>query len=445
MLRQLIKPKFIVVLFLLSFMCVSGCNSNKKVGKPSATPLVDDSVKTETTIDPSSSSSKDPAESRPNTSETTGTDSSDRSEATTGSTAGNSKTTDTSGDNQDDPNTVVTRPILTTDPEEAPIVLAWTEIFEKINPSVASIRLKIPASTLYQEREEMFSSLIIDEEGILISSYSMFAKAVDYRGVLMDGASVEVFIDNYLKPFSAVLYGFDAMSDIAILKIDPEGNKLTAQPISKRNNVKVGLPIGVIASPENFVMQGSLIPGHVMSLQVPSVRENGLPYEIFVSDVPTLNKVPGAPLVDEYGRVLGICSASNQYSYLDYRTYIIPSPIIVDVIDYITGVVENPPVRAATLGIAVMTDESAAQFSQRYDYPIGLNVTCVQLNSPAYIAGLRIGDIILAINNNKAELTEDLIESMKEMSIGSYCVMKVFRPSEDTELTFSSYLQQARH
>ena len=192
-------------------------------------------------------------------------------------------------------------------------------------------------------------------------------------------------------------------------------------------------------------MQGSLIPGRVLSLQVPSVRENGLPYEVFVSDVPTLNKVPGAPLVDEYGRVLGICSGSNQYSYLDYRTYIIPSPIIADVIDYVTELVENPPVRAATLGIAVMSDESAAQFSQRYDYPIGLNVTCVQLNSPAYIAGLRIGDIILTINNNKAELTEDLIESMKEMSIGSYCIMKVFRPSENTELTFSSYLQQARH
>ncbi|NLW54480.1 MAG: serine protease, partial [Clostridiaceae bacterium] len=272
-----------------------------------------------------------------------------------------------------------------------------------------------------------------------------FSRAVDYRGILMDGASVEVFIDNYLKPFPAVLYGFDAMSDIAILKIDPAGNKLTAQPLSRRKDVKVGLPIGVITSPENFIMQGSLIPGHVMSLQVPSVRENGLPYEVFVSDVPTLNKVPGAPLVDEYGRVLGICSGSNQYSYLDYRTYIIPSPIIADVIDYVTELVENPPVRAATLGIAVMSDESAAQFSQRYDYPIGLNVTCVQLNSPAYIAGLRIGDIILTINNNKAELTEDLIESMKEMSIGSYCIMKVFRPSENTELTFSSYLQQARH
>lgn len=444
MLRQLIKPKFLVVLFLLSFVCASGCKPDNKVGKPSGTPLIDDSVKTETTIDPSSHSVADPSASRPNIPETTGADSPVRTETTIGSTVGNSKTTNTPGENSDNTNTV-SIPTHTADPEQDPIVLAWTEIFEKINPSVVSVRLKIPASTLYQEREEMFSALIIDEEGILVSSYSMFSRAVDYRGILMDGASVEVFIDNYLKPFPAVLYGFDAMSDIAILKIDPAGNKLTAQPLSRRKDVKVGLPIGVITSPENFIMQGSLIPGHVMSLQVPSVRENGLPYEVFVSDVPTLNKVPGAPLVDEYGRVLGICSGSNQYSYLDYRTYIIPSPIIADVIDYVTKLVENPPVRAATLGIAVMSDESAAQFSQRYDYPIGLNVTCVQLNSPAYIAGLRIGDIILTINNNKAELTEDLIESMKEMSIGSYCIMKVFRPSENTELTFSSYLQQARH
>jgi S1-C subfamily serine protease len=445
MLKQLIKPKFIVVLFLLLFTCMSGCGPGNNLETPSASATPYTGVTTETTKDQPESSAPGSAATRPNTSGTSEAESTDRTEMTAGSTGESSGTSNIPGEITVSPTSADSRPSQITDDEKVPVALDWTQVFEKISPSVASIRLKIPASALYQEREEIFSALLIDEEGILISSYSMFGKAVDYRGILMDGAAVEVFIDNYIKPFPAVLYGFDVMSDIAILKIEPEGKKLIAQPLSRKDEVKVGLSIGVITSPENYVVQGSLIPGHVMSIQVPSVRENGLPYELFVSDVPTLNNVPGAPLVDEYGRVLGICSASSQYSYLDYRTYIIPAPVIAEVVDYIIKVVENPPVRAASLGIAVMSDECAALSSQRYDYPIGLNVTCVQLDSPAYIAGLRTGDIILEINNKNAELTEDLIESMQAMSIGSYCVMKVYRPSEYTEFTFSSYLQQARH
>ncbi|MDD2426489.1 MAG: S1C family serine protease [Eubacteriales bacterium] len=359
-------------------------------------------------------------------------------------TTSNSSSASSSG-SSDETKPTGSRPIVTDDKDHPLVTLAWTEIFEQVNPSVAMIRLTIPASSIYEKREETFSALIIDEEGLLISSYSMFEKAVDYRGILMDGASVEVYVDAYTKPFPATMYGFDTMSDIALLKVEPDSRKLTAQALSRKSEVKVGLPVGVITAPEDYVLKGSLIPGHVMSVKGPAVRENGLPYSLFVTDVPTLNKVPGAPLVDEYGRVVGICSASNQHSYLDYRTYVVPAPVITKVVDHILELAENPPALRPMLGIAVMSDETAAHFSQRYEYPMGLFVTSVQLDSPADVAGLREGDIILSINEEPTESTEDLIEYMEEKSIGSYCVMKVYRPSEDAELYFSCYLQQARN
>lgn len=452
--KQVLKSKILVVLSLLLFVFTSSCGPVHNAGSSPSLPRLDNNDRSETINSESASVTTSSSTSSSFTKKISESGSTSTSwETETTSTTPTSKTasfvtdggTNTGNGSTVEPFPADSRPTVTDDRGDKAVVLEWTEIFERVNPSVALIRLTIPASTIYEEREETFSALIIDEDGLLISSYSLFGKAVDYRGILMDGASVEVFVDAYTKPFPATMYGFDTMSDIALLKVEPDNRKLIAQPLNRSSEAKVGLPIGVITSSENYVLQGSLIPGHVMSIQVPSVRENGLPYALFVSDVPTLNKVPGAPLVDEYGRVLGICSASNQHSYLDYRTYIIPSPVIAEVVDYILEIIENDPVVRPMLGIAVASDEFAMHLSQRYEYPMGLNVTCVQLDGPAYIAGLRVGDIILSINEETTESTEHLTEFMKEKSTGSYCVMQVFRPSEGEELTFSCYLQQARH
>lgn len=450
--KQALKSKILVLLSLFLFMFVSSCGPGVNIGSPPVSSSKNtDSNETESNVSKSaatsiltgSSQATKTSASRFNT----GMETEPTTTSTTGTTTITSTTTSLSTGNGDTSETVPagSRPIVTDDRIDKTVPLEWTDIFEQVNPSVALVRLTIPASPLYEARKETFSALVIDEAGLLISSYSMFDKAVDYRGVLMEGASVDVFVDAYTKPFPATLYGFDIMSDIALLKVEPESRKLTAQSLNKGYDVRVGLEVGIITSPEDYVLEGSLIPGHVMSIQVPGVRENNLPYAFFVSDVPTLNKVPGAPLVDVYGRVLGICSASNLYSYLDHRTCIIPAPVISKVVEHILDIVESDPVIRPLLGVAVMTDESAAHFSQRYEYPMGLYVTCVQLDSPAYIAGLRTGDIILSINEKTMQTTEDLTEFMREKSTGSYCVMQVFRPGEAEELSFSCYLQQARH
>lgn len=445
--KHVMKSKITIVLSLLIAFLVfaSSCDTSTDPLTPPSSPLLDldgDNNSRNEQSGTASTSSRSTSSTQTSPSSTPGTS------ATTESTTlpSNKQTVNPETDsNTSGTSPQVTRPIVIDDRKDPPEILPWTEIFERVNPSVALVRLTIPASTIYGEREESFSALIIDEDGLLISSYSMFERAVDHRGIIVDGATIDIFVEGYKRPFEASLYGFDQMSDIALLKIKPGIQKLIAQPLSRTGEIKVGLPVGVLTSPEDFVQQGSLIPGHVMSIHVPSVREDALPYDLFVSDVPTLNKVPGAPLIDEYGRILGVCSASKQYTYLDYRTYIIPSSVIVKVVDNIMEKVENLPVAQANLGIAVMADEAAELLAGRYDYPKGLHVTCVQLGSPAYTAGLRTGDIILTINDVEVELAEDLIEFMEGKSVGSYCVMQVYRPSEAEEQTFSCYLQQVRY
>ena len=445
--KHVMKSKITVVLSLLIVFLVfaSSCDPAADPLTPPSSPLLDldgdnngrnEQSRTVSTSSKNTSSTQTSPSSAPSTSTTT--------ESTT--LPSNKETVNPETDNNTSGTSPqVTRPTVIDDRRDPPEKLPWTEIFERVNPSVALVRLTIPASTIYGEREETFSALIIDEEGLLISSYSMFERAVDHRGIIVNGATIDIFVNGYTMPFVASLYGFDQMSDIALLKVKPGTRKLTAQQLFQNSEIKVGLPVGVLTSPEDFVQDGSLIPSHVMSVHVPSVREDALPYDLFVSDVPTLNKVPGAPLIDQYGRILGVCSASKQHSYLDYRTYIIPSSVITQVIDSIIEKVENLPVSQGSLGIAVMADDAARLLAGRYGYPTGLHVTCVQLGSPAYTAGLRAGDIILTINDIEVKVAEDLIEFMDGKSVGSYCVMQVYRPSEAEEQTFSCYLQQVRY
>ena len=153
MFKQLIKAKFIVVLFLLVFTCVSGCGPGNNLEVPSGSSGLNESAKTETrktlpvSYEPSSTGSG------PNTSGTSEAELTGKTETTAEITDLSNKSSNISGDDPTGTVTPASRPNITTDSEQAPVALDWTEIFEKINPSVASVRLKIPASALYQERE----------------------------------------------------------------------------------------------------------------------------------------------------------------------------------------------------------------------------------------------------------------------------------------------------
>ncbi|MDD4324571.1 MAG: S1C family serine protease, partial [Eubacteriales bacterium] len=245
--KHTFKSSILVVLSLLLFLFASSCGPVNSVGAPSTNSHNDTSDKTEASKSKSTLSTTDTTASSSTTTKSTVPTTSPGTSSTLLVTTSNSSSASSSG-SSDETKPTGSRPIVTDDKDHPLVTLAWTEIFEQVNPSVAMIRLTIPASSIYEKREETFSALIIDEEGLLISSYSMFEKAVDYRGILMDGASVEVYVDAYTKPFPATMYGFDTMSDIALLKVEPDSRKLTAQALSRKSEVKVGLPVGVITA-----------------------------------------------------------------------------------------------------------------------------------------------------------------------------------------------------
>jgi hypothetical protein len=85
------------------------------------------------------------------------------------------------------PSTSVTSgPDVTTEPSSTYVtpVFPVGEIYNDISPAVVSVRVSIPATSLYNKRDEIFSGLLIDESGLIITTYSLMERAIDYRGNL---------------------------------------------------------------------------------------------------------------------------------------------------------------------------------------------------------------------------------------------------------------------
>lgn len=327
------------------------------------------------------------------------------------------------------------------DPDPRPDLV---DIYETLAPSVVSIHVTIPASSLYSKREEFFSGLIVDESGLIVTSYSPLERALDYRGMVLADASIRIYLKGSSQVFAASLLGFHSTVDLALLKIRDPGDQLfPATALAKEPDLAVGTAVYTIGYPDSMIREGGLSSGYISSLYRSSLEEDGSPVGLIETSIPTLPIYAGSPLVNEEGEVIAITSGYLKRIYNQHQGYAIPSPIVSDVIDRLMLPGDSRPASKAELGITILTDEEAEALRLMFDYPAGLYVNFVKQESAAYTAGLDTGDILLAINGQATETARDFLTFMDGQAVGSLVEMVIYRPSEDKTLVKTCYLMEA--
>lgn len=328
-------------------------------------------------------------------------------------------------------------------PVESPLPLQ--EIFETIVPTVVSIRVIIPKTQLYEQREELFSGLIVEPVGIVITTYSLLEPALDYRSNLIRGASISVCVPGYPKAFEATLTGVHSITDLAMLRItNPDGILFEAATLSKEPFLTVGTTVYSVGYPSDLIAQGGLSTGYVTSIYKTTYQENGAPVGLLETDIPTQPYYAGGPLLNTRGEVVGVTSGYLKRVYHHRYGYAVPSPVVLDVIRQIKERVSRKPEepKKASFGIVVMGDKDYEEIRERTDYPEGLYVTRIKPESAAYTAGLSDGDILLSLNKTSMGRLDDLLLFMDEQIVGSLVEIKAYRPSEKRTLTLSCYLKE---
>ena len=140
------------------------------------------------------------------------------------------------------------------------------------------------------------SGFVIDEDGLILTNAHVVAAATSVQVTFSDSHTV-----------SAKPVGKDLDTDLALLRVDPEGLDLKPLQLGNSKTVQVGDPTVAIGNP--FGLERTLTTGVVSSLQRRLSAPSGFTIENVIQTDAALNPGnSGGPLIDAAGRVIGINS-----------------------------------------------------------------------------------------------------------------------------------------
>src|SRR5918912_3130163 len=213
------------------------------------------------------------------------------------------------------------------------------------------------------------------------------------------------------REFKAKVIGSDANTDVAVLKIDAKG----LQPVSLGNSddARVGEWVLAIGNPLGegltFTVTSGIISAQGRALQGLPGRGQGSIQDFIQTDAAINPGNSGGPLVNVRGEVIGINSAiASETGFYSGYGFAIPINLAHTVMDQL---IAHGRVQRAALGIAVRdaTAEDAAYVGLREIRGVLVNDFSGS-DSPARKAGIRPGDVIVAVDGERVDYVSQLQE-----------------------------------
>ncbi len=259
-------------------------------------------------------------------------------------------------------------------------------------------------------REQMVgagSGFIIDPSGLIVTNNHVVSHADKITVSLIDGTRLP-----------ARLIGADELTDVAVIKVTA-ASPLPAVTWGDSRKMEVG--DWVLAAGNPFGLGGSVTAGIV------SARGRDLgagPFDNFLQlDAPINPGNSGGPIFNMDGQVVGVSTAivspSGGSVGIGFAT---PSEIVEPIVAQLRN---GGHIDRGWLGVAVQ------------DAPNGVSIDGVERNSPAFRAGIRAGDAVVAINGEPVASARDLIRAVAAIAPGSRARLSIRRQGRamDIEVT----------
>lgn len=230
------------------------------------------------------------------------------------------------------------------------------------------------------------------------------------------------------KEYEAKLVGADAISDIAVLKIDADGLKPAV--FGDSSLLAVGNSVAAIGNPLGEEFRYTLTDGIISAIER-GINHNGHSMNLLQTNTAINEGNSGGALFNMYGQVIGITNMKmmSAYSSIEGIGFAIPSSQAKDIVNSIlaNGEVKGRP----SIGITVGAIPPNA--CEEYDLPEGLYISAVSKGSDAEAKGVKAGDVLLEVNGQKVKTTDDVNSIKSELSVGDTMHFKVWREGEILE------------
>jgi serine protease Do len=262
-------------------------------------------------------------------------------------------------------------------------------------------------------KRSLGSGVIIDRAGYVLTNNHVVGDATEIKVTLADERS-----------YPAKLVGRDARTDVALLKI--EAPHLPAARLGDSDTIRVGDPVIAVGNP--FGLSQTVTTGIVSA----KGRVIGAgPYDDFIQTDASINPGnSGGPLYNLDGEVIGLNTAIVESAR--GIGFAIPVNLVKSVLPQLR---RHGEVTRGFLGVAVqhVTPELARAF--RLPAPSGALVAQVDPDGPAARAGVKSGDVILAVEGHKVPSSDRLPEMVALLPPGSHARLDLVRDGQTIQAT----------
>jgi serine protease Do len=331
-------------------------------------------------------------------------------------------------------------------------VASFADVVDKVKPAVVSVRVKTKAATVaspfaegedlsdlppghplerfFKRRENGRDARRGPERFAQSQGSGFFISADGYivtnNHVVENGVEVQVVTDDG-RTLNAKIVGTDPRTDVALLKVEEKGE----YPFVRFAEGEPRIGDWVVAVGNPFGLGGTVTSG-IVSARGRDIGSG--PYDDFLQiDAPVNRGNSGGPSFNLNGEVVGVNTAIASPSGGSVGiAFAIPAKTVMQVV---ASLKETGAVARGFLGIQIqpVTPEVADAIGLKE--PKGALIASLEANGPAVKAGLKRGDVVLAVDGEAIKDARDLTRRVGQRQPGAKAELKLWRDGKEQALS----------
>ena len=263
------------------------------------------------------------------------------------------------------------------------------------------------------------SGVIISKDGYIVTNNHVIADADDIEVTLHDN-----------RTYKATVVGTDPSTDLALIQI--KENNLQTVPFVNSDEVLIGQWVMAVGNPMGL---NSTVTAGIVSAKGRNINilKDKYAVENFIQTDAAINPGnSGGALVNLEGGLVGINTAiaSPTGTFTGYG-FAVPSNIVNKVIE---DLLEYGVVQRGVLGVMIRTVDGNFAKDKDLDLTQGVYVDSLIENSAAGKAGIKVGDVILAVNNSKVKSSPELQGKIARHRPGEEVILKIHRKGKTMDI-----------
>lgn len=281
--------------------------------------------------------------------------------------------------------------------------------------------------------------------GVIFKVTGNEAYIVTNNHVIEGASEIEVSLYNGEKA-SAQLIGADALTDLAVLKIDSKDVEGTLE-FGDSSTLRAGEEVLAIGNPLGLEFSRTVTQGIVSATdRTIAVTTSAGEWELNViqTDAAINPGNSGGALLNSSGQVIGINSLKISEDGVEGLGFAIPSN---DVVPIVNQLIESGQITRPYMGVSLAGLEELPQmYLQEVPETVteGAMVMQIDSSSAAAKAGLAVGDVIVSIDDVKVTNSNDLRKYLyNDLSVGDEITLKVYSKGQEKTVTMTLTDQQA--